>query len=50
MMTDRKSIKLNMTEYQQRKNFGRCALTQKEKEARLYALAKKLNVKIGGNV
>ncbi|MBQ1293191.1 MAG: hypothetical protein IIY21_04090 [Clostridiales bacterium] len=47
-MNEVKSIKLNMTEYQQRKQFGRCTLSQQEKEARLYALAKKLGVKIGG--
>lgn len=47
MMTENKGIKLNMEEYQKRKNFGRTSLTQQEKEARLYALAKKLNVQIG---
>lgn len=47
-MNEVKSIKLNMTEYQQRKQLGRCTLSQQEKEARLYALAKKLGVKIGG--
>lgn len=42
-----KQIKLNMEEYTQRKQFGRCSLTPQEKEARILAMAKKLNVKIG---
>lgn len=44
----KETIKLNMEEYQQRKQFGRCSLSPKEKEARILALAKKLNIKIGG--
>ena len=42
-----KSINLNMTEYQTRKEFYPQKRSQEEKEARLYTLAKKLNVKIG---
>ena len=30
------------------KDFGKTALTDKEKEARIYALAEKMNIKIGG--
>lgn len=44
-----KLIKLNMNEYKQRKQFGRCSLTPKEKEARILAMAKKLNIKIGAD-
>ena len=44
----KQGIKLNMSEYTQRKQFGRTSLTQREKEARIYAMAKKLHVKIGG--
>ena len=43
----KETIKLNMTEYQQRKQFGRCSLSPREKEARILALAKKMNVKLG---
>lgn len=45
----KETIKLNMTEYQQRKQFGRCALSQREKEARILTLAKKMNIKIKDN-
>lgn len=43
----KETIKLNMTDYQIRKRYGKTALTESEKIARLYALAGKLNVKIG---
>ena len=46
-MNERRSIKLNMKEYRTRKEFYPQKRTQEEKEARLYALAKKLNVRIG---
>ncbi len=44
----RQSIKLSMTEYNIRKSYGKSPLTQQEKIARLYKLADKLHVKIGG--
>lgn len=44
-----KQIKLNMEEYTQRKQFGRCALSRREKEARILDLAKKMNIKIKDN-
>lgn len=46
-MNTKRSIKLNMREFQTRKEFYPQKRTQEEKEARLYALAKKLNVRIG---
>lgn len=44
-----KQIKLNMDEYEQRKQFGRCSLAPQEKEARIHAMTKKLNIKIGAH-
>lgn len=49
MMANDKGTKLDMTEYQMRKKYGRPSLTQTEKEARIYDLAKKLRVQIGVN-
>ena len=43
----KKTIKLDMNDFQQRKQYGRTPLTQKEKEARIYALADKMKIKIG---
>jgi len=45
----KETIKLNMTEYNLRKACGKSPLTQQEKIARLYRLADKLHVKIGGS-
>ena len=42
----KETIKLNMTDYQIRKRYGKTALTESEKIARLYALAGKMNIKI----
>ena len=47
MMANDKGTKLDMTEYKMRKQYGRPSLTQIEKEARIYDLAKKLRVQIG---
>lgn len=47
MMASDKGTKLDMTEYQMRKKYGRPSLTQAEKEARIYDLAKRLHVQIG---
>lgn len=41
-----KGIKLNMDDYKTRKR-GKCALTEQEKLARLYAMADRLHVQIG---
>lgn len=43
----KETIKLNMTDYQIRKRYGKTALTEAEKIARLHELAEKMNVKIG---
>jgi len=48
-MKKARSIKLNMKEYQTRREFYPRKRSQEEKEARLYALANKLNVRIGGD-
>lgn len=45
----KETIKLDMAEYNLRKSCGKSPLTQQEKIARLYKLADKLHVKIGGS-
>lgn len=47
MMT-KNNIKLNMTDYKIRKQCGRSGLSEKDKIARIYALAHELHIKIGG--
>ena len=43
----KKGIKLNKMEYQIRKRAGMCEMTEQDKIARIYALAKQLNIKLG---
>ena len=42
-----KGIKLNMSEYQIRKAAGMCEMTEQDKIARIYALAKQMSIKLG---
>ena len=42
-----KGIKHDMAEYKIRRMAGRCEMTEQDKIARIYALAKELDIKLG---